>query len=52
MIRSLREARVDVEGVLAVHGLLDHHRNQRLIEGSPDSVVHASSFALIILPTS
>jgi hypothetical protein len=25
----VEEARVDVEGALAVHGLLDHHRNQR-----------------------
>src|SRR5207247_5469796 len=25
----VEEARVDVEGALAVHGLLDHHRNHR-----------------------
>jgi hypothetical protein len=25
----VEETRVDVEGALAVHGLLDHHRNQR-----------------------
>jgi hypothetical protein len=25
----VEEARIDVEGALAVHGLLDHHRNQR-----------------------
>jgi hypothetical protein len=25
----VQETRVDVEGALAMHGLLDHHRNQR-----------------------
>jgi hypothetical protein len=31
----VEQARVDVEGALAVHGLLDHHRNQRAHRRSP-----------------
>jgi hypothetical protein len=42
----VQETRVDVEGALAVHGLLDHHRNQRAHRCSPILCSRRSSFRL------
>jgi hypothetical protein len=43
----VEETRVDVEGALAVHGLLDHHRDQRAHGRSPILCFRRSSLRLV-----